>query len=112
MAYKFIGRIKKIGIDPTGNFCEFSVDNNIKIDGTIYGVAFNEKHELKIIDTFKKIDSNVFNLLLSSQNEKMEIEFDNLNSFPIKNPQIDTDSKVIDAVSLFNSTIVKVTIIK
>ena len=33
MAYKFIGRIKKIGIDPTGNFCEFSVDNNIKIDG-------------------------------------------------------------------------------
>ena len=33
MAYKFIGRIKRIGIDKSGNFCEFSADNNIKIDG-------------------------------------------------------------------------------
>lgn len=112
MTYHFKGKIKEIGIDINGNFCSFSAENTIKINGIDYGVAFNENRELKTIDTFREIDSNIFNLLISSQNEKMEIEFDVSYSLPILNSQFDTDSKEQVAEALFTPTIVKVAIIK
>ena len=109
MTYQFKGKIKEIGIDTNGNFCSFSSDNNIKIDGESYGVAFNGKHDLKMIGTFRNIDLNIFNLLTASQNEKMAIEFDDSNSLPTSNTQIDTNTKEHEVVT---STIIKVTIIK
>ena len=50
MAYKFTGRIKKLGCEKNNNFCEFYVDNSIIINNEEKGVAYNEKNELGVKD--------------------------------------------------------------
>ena len=76
MAYKFTGRIKKIWIESTDNYCEFDVDNTIKNGEEIYGVAVNENKQLDIVEEFKNIDKNIFDFLQSFHNERFEIEYD------------------------------------
>ena len=76
MAYKFTGRIKKLGYDKGKNFCEFDVDNAIKIDNEEIGVAYNEKKELTIVGTFQNIVPEYFQILSGAIHERFEIEFD------------------------------------
>lgn len=77
MAYKFIGKIKKIGYESISkNFCEFNADNKIKIGEQEYGVAYEENNNLQVVPQFNDIDNSIFNMLLSCQNEKFEIDYD------------------------------------
>lgn len=78
MAYKFSGRIKKFGYEQQGadNFCEFDVDNTIKIGDKEQGVAFDGNNNLQIVPIFIKIDDSIFNVLLSCHDERFEIEYD------------------------------------
>lgn len=76
MAYKFTGRIKKLGCEKNNNFCEFYVDNSIIINNEEKGVAYNEKNEFKIVETFEKIDDKIFGIISGALQERFEIEFD------------------------------------
>ena len=100
MAYKFTGRIKKIGIKsifhiecPIKNvrmeieknkvaksslynrYCEFDVDNSIMIEEKEYGVAYQGK-ELDIVEEFMNIEDNIFSLFQSCKDERFEIYYD------------------------------------
>ena len=88
MAYKFTGRIKKIGIENNSHFCEFYADNTIKINEREYGVAYcyDDKKNIEIvtIPTFQFEKTNqVLNMLQSFHDERFEIEYDK-NSLAIK----------------------------
>ena len=79
MAYKFTGRIKRLGRAGTGkkdNFCEFYVDNSIKINNEEIGVAYNNDKNLTIVEPFKGIKPEFFQILSGAIQERFEIEFE------------------------------------
>ena len=81
MTYKFIGRIKKIGINGCDRFCSFDVDNSIQILDKEYGVAYNNDNpaDIKIIripEIFNQIRLCKYHVLLSAINERFEVEYE------------------------------------
>lgn len=86
MAYKFTGRIKLLVTGENNNFCEFYVDNSIKIDNEEIGVAYDENKNLKVVGKFEKIEDQFFQILSGAIQERFEIEFE-------KNKNSENDNK-------------------
>ena len=86
MVYRFTGRIKKIGIDGSKKkFCEFDVDNSVRIDGEDYGVSYSITKGTKDENVVKFIDLHIvekftnighfYSVLLECHDERFEIEY-------------------------------------
>lgn len=105
MAYKFTGRIKSLGCGEQGknNFCEFDVDNTIKISDKECGVAYDDNNNLRIVPKFSGIDKSIFNVLLSCKNERFEIGYIDENEGENGNDGEGKNKK---------DTIIKVTVLK
>lgn len=81
--YKFTGRIKNIGVDKSVNFCEFDVDNRIKIEERQYGIAYEVNSNFApipspkavIVEKFTGITTQFFDFLLAARDEKIEVVF-------------------------------------
>lgn len=103
MAYKFTGRIKSLGCGEQGknNFCEFDVDNTIKLGDKECGVAYDDNNSLRIVPKFSGIDKSIFNVLLSCQNERFEIGYEKRKVRKNKNKSKNK-----------KDTIIKVTVLK
>lgn len=99
MAYKFTGRIKRLGKDENNNFCEFYVDNSIKINNEEIGVAYDESKKLTIVKPFEGIKPEFFQILSGAIQERFEIEF-------VAN---DDENKITNAIT---NAITKVTILR
>lgn len=79
MAYKFTGRIKKIGCASRSRFCEFEIANTISINGKEIGVASGDSDEdlKKVPEQFTEIPLCKYMTLLVAQKDTVEIEFEN-----------------------------------
>ena len=101
MAYKFTGRIKRLERGKKNYFCEFYVDNSIKIDNEEIGVAYDESKNLKVVGKFEIIDDQFFQILSGAIQERFEIEFD-------KNKNSENDNKTKEGEKAKNSGVATV----